>query len=523
MRITPVQADVNVSADYPTRGVPAAAFQSGYATAGLEIASGAEAIGKIYEKKAAQDAQAEAILLQSQAELALQNHDAALKSTETDAGKYLEQRRKAFQDVVQQVSTQAKNPGTQRVFNTHMSRSLVGLDEKALTYAADLTKKNEVAQLQTTLDNYDTQLSAVDPQDTEEITRIGGLKTAAIQIRAASLGVDKANAMVIAERKKSTEEIAYRDMRQNPFTFTDHLDRYRGMDGEKLQKIVTQAETYQEHLTRESRLETERHDKEIQGLVDHWHENNVGMLEKGALDHTPTALQQIEFYGPEGLNVLKPGEYLRLRTLAAKEPVLKSDGATLRSVVAGVAAYPPTMSVKQITALNEQKLLSDEDMKTYANRARDLKTTVPESEKHDYQMVKEISNRLLTKRKSATDMIDTDESAALKARMDMALLNRSQYHGGKEQSRDVMYAVLPGLVQQSKGQQVDQIKNQQNALANIPYKTRDALDAAFQAKKINKKTYDDAAQLMDALKYSIDQYQTFTRESEALFRENRRQ
>lgn len=268
MKLPIVQADVNVNADYPHRGIPAAAFQSGLGAAGKEIAQGAEDIGRIYQKKQHENDQAEAIFLQSQAELALNQSDAARKLTETDGNTYLEGRRKDFQEVMEQVAGQAKNPGAARLLRNHMAGVLVQRDKEALSHASDLIQKSEVAQLGTTIDNLNTMISTTDWREDKLISRYDALKQAAIDLRAPTIGVDAAQKMKRIERQRSGFEVALRHKEEDPVDFLGTSRRYEGVvDGERLDRLregartaITQAED------RATRL-AEKRDKQFQAAV----------------------------------------------------------------------------------------------------------------------------------------------------------------------------------------------------------------------------------------------------------------
>lgn len=241
----PLVQPVNVGVSYPARGGGNAGL---VAAAGAGVVQATEAIAGAIEQRRIAESKSEAVLLQSQFEVAARQHDAALRATITDPDEYEQKRTEGLQKIRDTINGQAKGAYTTRILADRLAPVLGDMQEKAIGHAAEIRRSQAVARFDTLRSNVDT-LSAVTPwDDAKEQGRLWGLVAGESANVERYIGADKAGDLRRTARKEFVKGIALRHIEDSPSSFLDNSDQYAELGSTVVSELRGKAETRRDHL-----------------------------------------------------------------------------------------------------------------------------------------------------------------------------------------------------------------------------------------------------------------------------------
>jgi len=520
-------------------GAASEALARGGEHVGVAITAAAEKYAQAGAREAAAlkrqqmlDSHAEAANLQSQIELALQQSEYDLKRTETDPAAYLESRRQSYKTVADQITQQAKQPYTQQILAQHLPGVFATLDKSALAHADSLRVKNATAELTTTLDNVDQAIALTPYTDTAAIGHLNALKDVAINARAPMLGVDVAEKMKIAERKKTTEEVAWRHADADPQGFVNGgWERYRGMDAEKLDKMKTGAVLHIDTLERRQKADEDKAqaklDREIAQQRTRGYSDLTDQVLAGGVTETAARAHP-------AWDFLEAGQKEHVINMIRDPKTAPSDPATRSMVLNRALVSQPTMTAAELTRLHTTKgpsgqpLLNDTDFTLAMNHVRErgdywrgqAKSDAHRAEdqqRHTWEReqgyVDHTMDTALSLTGSIAERLDPKQQE-LKAIARETMFRESRTFRGKRDPNDIMHEILPDLmVRLADGP--DGVKDDVGKLQRIielsPYKTKQDLlkakgkidEGKFYEYAERFKQLDEAQRTYDALQETI--------------------
>lgn len=289
-------------------------------------------------------------------------------------------------------------------------------------------------------------------------------------------------------------------------------------------------QTHQDTLRREARVEAEHQEKLVLRGVAHENQNRVGEIEALLVPTTgqpnrARAAELLNFYGPQGVNVMKPADFLRISGMISNPRDFASDPTTKTALIANVYRIDPQWSAATVNALHQAGRLNDADTIAALNH---LQTTLNmRNERADNKELTALKYQqtevhrlgdLLLSTKSPLEAIDP-KANALKARYNLEMLNRSKAFGiGNETPKAVMEDVLPGLAKTMKGDLGDYITLLQKQIGTFAYQSRAELKAAAEAGKINRRKFEEQDAVWERLRVSIEQVGVINAQVDELFR-----
>lgn len=526
MKIPTILAQTEVPASLPSGGGDTRSVQMGFhqlASNLTNVSNQANAVAAQIQKadqaKYDQGVKIEAATLQSQMELGAETALQTRRLTETDPDAYLKGAQQDIQDAAKAAMEQAKYPETKAYLQQHLEKIKATKGVEAMKYGNELYVSRNLGLLDTTLEN--TRQLAVSAPDqssyvpgedagtySKVLNRSDYYRQGLEAIRAATplLGEKKATEKMLGWRQDVAYDSAESDLRANP---ESNITGYRG--------VVTPAQydrllAHQDTFRRELRVADEHREAQTQKSVDLENQNRVGEVEAlllptdGSAPDRTSAMRMIGFYGPKGINVIKPTDYVRLYGMATNPKEGPSDPGVRNQMLVGVISQRPTWSVGDVVAANQAGKLNDNDMKfgleqlrASQNRAEDKALTAV---KYKQAEVEQAGIRFLTTT-GPLEKIE-DKARELQARYRLEMLNRSSAYGGKEDPHTIMNEVLPGLGKQLKNDMTDAILAKQKEIETYQYKTRQDLDAARQGNRISQKQYEAQARSWEQLRTMVE-------------------